>query len=561
MASRNSFAHLARLALLVIAGCEAGIGPRIIHPPDSGADDLAAPLDAHAVDARSLDATVDAAPGLEIDIDDAPLAACDRPTVPLAITLSAPAEVIPIVAGVSQIPRRVRPGEPVILEVAHLPDGAHPVALAIGGIRHPGPQVIVDRTAPRIDWPAAPDACVPQPPEPVFDEPVEWSREAGRLGCTAVHRIEAVDGCGHRSVSRRAWRVGPPGPPTVEGVEAVEGEAALRWQAAPDGCSGAISATLGRVGEPARAYVAGTPIEWPGEYLLTLTVEGCNGPAEHRAPVTIAPGLCDAPTRPLDTAPRVRGWLEITTDRLVALSIEWAALEPAIGAAMREAATRLAGHPGFPDACPARQSCSTAADRALALAALDRASAALADRPGGRAARRCLAEAARVIVAARAHGEEACAAPDQAVAEALVDAWIVDDDARATVGCLCAGCAPPPAPCADAAVLRADPDPVRFAAQVEALAGEDGRRCLFADDCAALVAATDAALEAGACSARTLLSVTRLLIGRKCSGVGRFRHPGLLALDAALARWPLWPAAAPASRADLARAVDLCGLE
>lgn len=242
---------------------------------------------------------------------------------------------------------------------------------------------------------------------------------------------------------------------------------------------------------------------------------------------------------------------------LVDLAIELSARDPALGASVRQAATLIAGHPGFPNDCP-RQPCSTAADREQALVALDLAADALVDLPDTRAARRCVAEAARVIVAARRFGTEDCSAAAHAQASELVDAWPIDPAARARAICLCGACEATQE-CTETPVLGADADPIEFLAQVRALGGNAAAQCVQSGACDALVEAAAAALEAEECTARTLLSLTRLGIGRRCAGAGRFRHPGLLALDAALGRWSIWPlVGTAASRHDLLAAVMAC---
>jgi hypothetical protein len=180
----------------------------------------------------------------------------------------------------------------------------------------------------------------------------------------------------------------------------------------------------------------------------------------------------------------------------------------------------------------------------------------LIDRPQTRSARRCLIEAARVAVAA---GRDALAQCGEQAA-ALVDAWD-DGAARARIRCLCAGeCAPDPT-CADTPVLTDDPDPIAFAAQLDALVGGIDLQCDAANcpGLQALVDRTRSQLTRSDCAARTGLSITELMVGRWCAGVGRFRHPGLNALAAAKARWPLWASVGTATTlADLDAAIEAC---
>ncbi|MGK0360159.1 MAG: hypothetical protein ACI9U2_002471, partial [Bradymonadia bacterium] len=223
-----------------------------------------------------------------------------------------------------------------------------------------------------------------------------------------------------------------------------------------------------------------------------------------------------------------------------------------------EAATLLARHPAFPGGCPQRDACLIDADWRLVFEALSRASGALVDVNDARAARRCLAEAARVAVAAGRHALGACAEP--AAAGAMVDAW-QDDDARAQTVCLCSGECGLDATCADAPVLRDSGDPVDFNRQITALAGAGILPCLDDPRCGALpdfIERLRSALIEGDCAARGLLSVAALIIGRHCAGVGRLRHPGTDALAAAVGRWPLGQAGAAATVAHLDRAVALC---
>lgn len=542
------------LALLICVAwaCEDPALVRIIPAGDMGPDAI--------VDARVDQRIPDMAPPIVFEAEPALIEACGAETVAVDLRPSGGAEIAPFL-GVQPLDRAyVDPDTPLILTLAGVADGAHALTFDVNPENDaqqrvdPGITVRIDRHPPTVDWPEPPDACVPAAPDPVVaDQSVfEVRIDGGRLGCRFTQLVRAADDCGHRITARRTWRIGPPAAPRIDGDPAT----GLRWQIADDGCIETVNATLARAGEPPTPYAAGTPIEWPGDYTLTLTTTGCGGPAQHVVPVAVPAGPCDRPTAPLESDPHVRGWLEISSQRMVDLSLElsargWGdAAEP-----VRQAAVILARDPGFPQPCAPPEVCLTPADLHLALTHLDAATTALADRPLTRSARRCLTETARVTTAA---GQRIAACEAQALA--LVDAW-ADPAARARIRCLCAGqCAPEPR-CADVPVLQADPDPIRFAEQISRLAPDLDLRC-DGPDCPGLDALIDqirAQLAAGDCGARTGLSIVELLVGRQCSGAGRFRHPGLNALALARAYWPIWTApGTAASRAALDRAVTAC---
>lgn len=552
MARRVSTALRALSVSAALAACDAPGEPRRIEAPDISAD--AQPVEVGVADAGPSDA----APrdgrfvGLPT-IDTAPINACDAAFASVLIEGEAPASVTPIVDDVRGEPVVWSPGAPLMIDLRGLSEGPHTTQFEVDGARLAGPDVHVDRTPPRVTWPVEADACVAGVPAPDVEDwsAVEVAIEDVALGCRTTRTAQVVDACGLSTTARRAWRTGPPGPPLVSG------ERAYTWRPS-DPCTTDISARVGRVGEPSTPYARGQIIEWPGDYQLTLTAVGCNGPVEHVFAVQAPAGPCDRPTRPLDTAPNVRGWLEISSQRLVELSLELSGRDlPEAATPLREAATLLARHPGFPVGCPPREECLIDADWHLILGALARGSVALAGVSDSRSARRCVAEAARVVIAASAYGP-VCQAPAQAAS--LVDAWD-DDDARLRARCLCRGdCAPNPR-CADAPVLIDTMDPVDFNRQIAALAGPEVLACLDDPRCATLpdlIERTRAAVRSGACAARSLLSVTWLIIGRHCAGVGRFRHPGTDALAAAVGRWPLGEAGAAATLAHLDLGVAAC---
>ena len=541
MARRDSLC----LVGLLLWACDSTPPTTVIQAPEWSVD--AAIVDAD--DMRLLDADL----ATPVTIETTPIAACDAPTIEIEIISEAPVRVTPVIDDVPRAEVVVAPGTPLTLTVGDLAEGRHTLAFEIAGERLAGPDLTIDRSAPRISWSAADDVCVPAPLDPIVDDlsPVEITQEDGALDCRLARRVRVVDACGFATTARRVWRVGPPGAPVVSG------DRALTW-AATDACTTAITARLGRVGEAPGEYREGAIIEWPGDYELELTAEGCNGPAIHVAPVSVPAGPCDRPTRPIDTAPNVRGWLEITSQRLVDLSLELTGRALAAAAPVRDAATLLARHPAFPNACPARDECLIGADWRAVLDALSQASDSLAGIADARSARRCVVEAGRVVVAAGVHAPSACAAPDQAAA--LVDAWR-DPAARARLRCLCSGVCDPTPDCVDALVLERSSDPIEFNRQIVAIAGLEALACLNDPGCAALpelVARLRAALEAGDCAARGLMSVVVLLVGRHCAGVGRFRHPGTDALAAASGRWPLGQAGVAATLADLDQALAAC---
>ncbi len=209
-----------------------------------------------------------------------------------------------------------------------VPEGRHEIEVLLddgnGGNARvtSGGRVPFDRTGPQISIGDGlrEGVCygvdqVPQPEielEDNLDDTPTLAQQVQADGCGRTLRVTATDACGNESVATRGYLTAQRLEADIDGAESGElvATAEMSWEIdGPASCASNVIAELSRDGADPQPYVAGTPIEAPGSYVLTVSVANCQGvrreqlhPFTVNAPPVAVAVPADHPARDPDVA-------------------------------------------------------------------------------------------------------------------------------------------------------------------------------------------------------------------------------------------------------------------
>ena len=145
-----------------------------------------------------------------------------------------------------------------------------------------------------------------------LDDTPQVSQQVVVDGCGRTLRVTATDACGNETVAERNYLTAERLVANIDGADegALVASAAMSWEVeGPNGCASNVSAELSRDGGAGQPYVAGTPIEAPGSYVLTVSVANCMGVSRDQlhafavnAPPVAVPVPADHPARDPEVA-------------------------------------------------------------------------------------------------------------------------------------------------------------------------------------------------------------------------------------------------------------------
>ncbi|MEE2787442.1 MAG: PKD domain-containing protein [Myxococcota bacterium] len=178
-----------------------------------------------------------------------------------------------------------------------VPEGRHEIDLVLDDERggatlvNSGGRLLFDRTAPvvTIGNRLSQDFCynpnqVPTPDVTVddVDNAPSIARETVEDGCGRTLVVRATDACGNEGEARRTYLVAQP--VDLELTGAANGELVPQTQytwavVGRAECADGISASISRNGGASTDYAEGQVINQPGDYVLSVSVENCQGVA------------------------------------------------------------------------------------------------------------------------------------------------------------------------------------------------------------------------------------------------------------------------------------------
>ena len=234
-----------------------------------------------------------------------------------------------VVAGVEVAQRQIQTnadGSPTEVTLSYnanlVPEGSHEIEVLLddgnGGEARftSGGRLAFDRTGPSISIGGGPREGVcyaaGQVPgaelsvEDNLDDAPTLAQEVVADGCGRTLRVTATDACGNEGVAERGYLMADRLEADIDGAQAggLVAAAEMSWSVpGPGGCASNVSARITRDGGDAQAYVAGTPIEAPGTYVLAVNVANCMGVSrEQLRPFSVNAPPVAVPVRADDAA-------------------------------------------------------------------------------------------------------------------------------------------------------------------------------------------------------------------------------------------------------------------